>query len=89
MIKHTPGPWKQGNYKFFAHAFANPEYPIHAPKRGCIGKAYRDVDAKMFALAPEFLQALRDAVAALGGIQSDNVPKTVRAAIAKAEGEQT
>lgn len=35
--------------------------------------------------APELLAALRDAVAALGGINSDQVPESVRAAIAKAE----
>jgi uncharacterized protein YceH (UPF0502 family) len=42
----------------------------------------REASARLTAAAPELFNALRDAVAALGGIHSDNVPESVRAAIA-------
>ncbi len=44
-------------------------------------------NANLIAAAPELLEALRDAVAALGGIRMDAVPESVRAAITKAEGQ--
>ena len=43
-------------------------------------------DLNLILAAPDLILALRDAVAALGGITSDNVPQTIRAAIAKATG---
>jgi hypothetical protein len=40
-------------------------------------------NGELIAAAPELRDALRDSVAALGGIKSDNVPESARAVLAK------
>lgn len=95
-IQHTNGPWFGAKYRIFANQFALAEYPIHAPKRGLIAKAYREVDAKLISAAPELLQALEDMLA-----QGSGMPKScghnfdcvcitdnARAIVAKAKGEK-
>ena len=79
-FKVGPFPWKNGKLN---HACIYADYPSPGSKEfsECLA------NAKLIASAPELLQALKDAVAALGGMNSDNVPETARAAIAKATGE--
>ena len=62
MSKHTPGRWKLQNYRMYASQMAKAEYPIHAPKRGLIAKAYRESDARLMASAPDLIAALIDCV---------------------------
>ena len=89
--KHTPGPWlatewgvrNSGGY--IAHTYGVQRY------EGQDARYVREVDQReadklLIAAAPDLILALRDAVAALGGIMSDNVSQTVRAAITKATG---
>lgn len=42
----SKGRWSVALYRIFATPFATGEYPIHAPKRGMIARAYREVDAR-------------------------------------------
>ena len=49
-------------------------------------KAEAEATARLIAAAPDLLEALKDAVAALGGRHSDNVPASLLIAIAAAEG---
>lgn len=98
QTRHTPGPWEhdgQGIYIF------GPKGEMVAQVRGWgyltgVGglnlpedKAVeiQKANGNLLAAAPEMFDALRDAVAALGGIKSPNVPDSVRAAIAKAESQ--
>jgi hypothetical protein len=88
MSAHTPGPWTC----FYKHKYD--EWHVSVPvSEGTMKLALFDdgvrsenpeADARLIAAAPDLLAALRDAVAALGGIKSDNVPESVRIAIAKA-----
>ena len=50
------------------------------------GYERNEANAHLIAAAPDLYQALRDTVAAAGGIHSDNVPESARLALAKAEG---
>jgi hypothetical protein len=59
MSKHTPGPWKQGGYVFYASAYSKGVHPVHAKKRGLIASANREADARLIAAAPALLEALR------------------------------
>lgn len=95
--KHTPGSWKLQTYRMYASQMAKAEYPIHAPKRGLIAKAYRKSDARLIAAAPELLDSAKDAVDRITShlmlLKCDdefiaNETKTLRDAIAKATGEQ-
>lgn len=57
--KHTPGPWKQGNYTLWPASGGNAQFPIHAPKRGRIALALnKEADARLIASAPELLAML-------------------------------
>ena len=88
MSQHTPGPW---NYSGTADGLV---WTITLKR----GRQSRKIEVEGFtneeahgnalliAAAPDLYQALRDAVAALGGIRSDNVPESVQKALAKAEG---
>lgn len=61
----TRGPWKVQPYTLYASQMAPAEYPIHAPKRGLIGKAYKRDDAKCMAASHDLLEALKEAKEAL------------------------
>ena len=82
--QHTPAPWV---------AHTSPYLKFSTVVIGELSleiKNARSVhDARLIAAAPDLLQALLDAIAALGGITSDNVSDTVRTAIARATGETT
>ena len=82
--KHTKGPWKKQTYRIYANAFAKPEYPIHAPKRGLIAKAFRESDAILMAAAPELLEALKYMLSWGHCPAADDKART---AIAKVEGK--
>lgn len=58
--KHTPGPWKEGDYILWPSHSGDAQFPIHAKKRGRIALALRkQADARLIAAAPELLEALR------------------------------
>lgn len=89
---HTPGPWEwDGNVCDYDPENEAP-WLVQAPwdskesQSILIGsiKCKSKANAKLIAAAPELLAALRDCIAALGGVNSDNVPETARKAIAKA-----
>jgi hypothetical protein len=93
MSKHTPGPWQRSGIRqklgdedcirVGPDGFAIAFLPIGRRPQEQAGAL---ADAHLIAASPDLLEALRDAVACLGGISSANVPESVRAAIAKAEG---
>jgi hypothetical protein len=83
QAKHTPGNWKAERYTIYASHFAKAEYPIHAPKRGLIAKAFRQKDAQLIAAAPELLRLLQEIVDR--GLSMTRVEEA-RDAIAKATG---
>lgn len=88
MSKHTRGKYWVGSYCIYASQYARAEFPIHAKKRGLVGKAYRESDATLFASANELLEALqmvRDYVVTLTG-NGHPYQLAIDAAIAKATG---
>ena len=44
---------------------------------------FRSADATAIALLPEIVEALKDCVAACGGLRSDNVPESARSVLVK------
>ena len=92
-LPHTPGPWRVAR-KAEGHGWTivGPSGREHdRPMDWFVARTISDepedeANARLIGCAPEMLAALRDAVAALGGIRADNVPKSVREVIAKAEG---
>ena len=93
MSKHTKGPWKQQSYRMYASQSAKAEYPIHAPKKGLIAKAFSENDARLIAAAPELLEALEAVknwdVSNLALDIPLEVRQKMQAAIAKTTGEIT
>lgn len=86
--QHTPRKWKKQGYRIFANAFAKPEYPIHAEKRGLIAKAFKEADAYLIAAAPDLLAALKVLTNYVDERTGDNECRPLEnaiAAIAKAE----
>ena len=77
-MTHTKGPWKRQSYRIFASQLANAEYPIHAPKKGLIAKAFRESDANLISAAPDLLECLMDYEA--------KTEAEIQAVIAKATG---
>lgn len=58
--KHTPGPWKEGDYIVWPANGGNAQFPVHARKRGRIALALtKEADARLIAAAPELLEALQ------------------------------
>ena len=93
MSAHTPGPWVVSGLD--PHVAGPMRILILAgaavPQLQAVARIVdrgpeAEPNARLIAAAPELLAALRDAVAALGGIHSDHVSDSVRAAIAKADG---
>ena len=91
--KHTSGPWgwdgmppkhhREHNWEDSAPWLVNDdEVAVLTGEIAC----KNPFNAYLIAAAPCLYAALKDAAAALGGMQSDNVPQTVRDALAKAEG---
>ena len=86
--KHTPGPWLyRGKSDAVYTTPSDPAYQYGSQIfRFEEEEGPNEDDLNLILAAPDLILALRDAVAALGGITSDNVPQTIRAAIAKATG---
>ena len=103
MDKHTPGPWfvdKDGNVwrrdpktLYQNGGGVAGDRPLASAHRGWYGATEIgfpvEANGRLIASAPDLLEAARDCIAALGGIRSDSVPESARAAIAKATGEAT
>ena len=83
MSKHTPGPWKR--------KIKSVLIPI-APYEWAEAYGGSIANARLIAAAPDLLEALKEIVAAADGKgweQLDPSFKKARAAIAKAEGEES
>ena len=84
MTKHTPGPWKN------QHDLTRGRDPIgilSADGMEVVAEASSEANAQLIAAAPDLLEALK-AVQRLDYFREHNgLADTVRAAIAKAEGE--
>jgi hypothetical protein len=89
MSKHTPGPWDIAKGKTYC-AIRTDERVI-ADMR-LVGLHHNEANARLIAAAPELLDALQAALEALRGSagfdEINNAKKQVKAAIAKATGEQ-
>lgn len=92
MTSFTPGPWFYRRSNEWSHTVVTKHGVLPDGTDNCWTVAEvnkqrepeHEANARLIAASPELYQALRDCVAALGGINSDNVPDTARAAIAKA-----
>lgn len=84
MSAHTPGDWTWFVYPNGKLLLTGRDRAvIHCPDAPM---SVSEPDRALIAAAPDMYEALRDAVASLGGIRSILVPDSVRAAIVKAEG---
>ena len=101
VTKHTPGPWvADDNEGFSMWKIYSRMSPSGSWVQGpCVAKvigdsAEADANARLIAAAPELLEALEKALDALGGNDpydlgyDDSICGYIRAAIAKAKGEQ-
>lgn len=85
MSKHTPGPWVDGGYDVEAS-----DRTLVCSMSGWRGPQATKANARLIAAAPELLEALKLADAALSGanMNMNVVQRKVSEAIAKAEGAQ-
>ena len=102
MSKHTPGPWRIGNLASYDGYTGQPYRNVWAGQGEAatvVARAIRsegvmtndvDADARLIAVAPELLEALKELMEYAGIIEErcDAVATNkARAAIAKAEGK--
>lgn len=84
-ITHTPGPWRCVGHRQIATT-QGAWLPICEVWSGGVGIEQADANERLIAAAPELLEALEIAVAALWPYSDE--AKQARATIAKATGEQ-
>ena len=86
--KHTPGPWDYRKLPSGAYIV------FHTYDKPTAGFIYQEPNARLIAAAPELLEALKQALDALGGNDpndlsfEDDICGYIRAAIYKAEGRE-
>jgi hypothetical protein len=93
-MNHTPGPWKWKTTGY-RHLMTTAGADIHDFGCGCCSCTgdLSDADARLIAAAPELLEALEFALAALEDVFGKNkvdvgAINTARAAIARARGQE-